>query len=88
MIIKVIEGKWRPFTGHYPANFALDNREVDLPASIATTVKGLSCKANFVCIYWQENSQLGMKSELETTEKDLIMLKSKLHDYAKLVQNN
>jgi len=29
-----------------------------------------------------------MKSELETTEKDLIMLKSKLHDYAKLVQNN
>ena len=85
---QVIEGKWRPFTGHYPANFALDNREVDLPASIATTVKGLSCKANFVCIYWQENSQLGMKSELETTEKDLIMLKSKLHDYAKLVQNN
>lgn len=85
---QIIDGKWRPFTGHYPANFSLDNQAIDLPPSIANTVKGLSCKANFICIYWQENSQLGIKSQLETTEKDLILLKSQLQAYAKLVQNS
>lgn len=89
---QIIDGTWRPYTANYPANFALDNQPTylpeGLPKSIAPFVKALSAKANFICIYWQENIALGDKSALETTEKDLIDLKSYLHKSAERIQQN
>lgn len=86
---QIIEGKWRPFTGNHPANFALDNRPIDLSPSIVPYVKGLSFKANFACIYWQENIAMNVNSnsdKLETTENDLILLKAKLIEYMNVVK--
>lgn len=83
---QIIDGQWRPYTAHHPANFALDNQPIDLPPSIAPSVKGMSFKANFVCLYWQENIGLG-KQTLETTENDLILLKNQLQHYASRVQH-
>lgn len=83
---QIIDGKWRPLTQHYPANFGLDNMPVDFPPSIAPYVKGLIFKANFAGIYWQEN--IGLNSDkLETTENDLILLKTKLEEYMQLIKN-
>lgn len=83
---QIIDGHWRPYTGNHSANFALDNQPLDLPNSIKSTVRGLSFKANFACIYWQETVGIGHHA-LETTENDLILLKSQLQHYANLVQN-
>lgn len=88
---QIIDGHWRPYTGNHPANFALDNFSVknqplELPTSIAPFVKGMSFKANFACIYWLENISIG-KQTLETTENDLIQLKTYLQQSAHLVQN-
>lgn len=88
---QIIDGHWRPYTGNHPANFALDNFSVknqplELPPSITPFVKGMSFKANFACIYWLENIGIG-KQTLETTENDLIQLKTYLQQSAHLVQN-
>ncbi len=87
---QLIDGLLRPCTDNYPANFALDQQPLNLPASIKATVQGLSFKANFACIYWQEtvgiNHGIGNHA-LETTENDLILLKTQLQHYANLVQN-
>lgn len=85
---QVIDGEWRPCDHEFPANFALDKQPIDLPSSIQTNVKGLHCKANFICLYWQENIGLGTQNSLETSENDLIQLKSQLQNYAVLVQNS
>ncbi|MFW2177967.1 MULTISPECIES: hypothetical protein [unclassified Moraxella] len=82
---QLIDGLLRPYTDNNPANFTLDNQPLELPNSIAPFVKGLSFKANFACIYWQENIGLG-KERLETTENDLILLKSQLQQYAQRIQ--
>lgn len=84
---QIIDGQWRPYTGNYPANFALDKQPINLPDSIAPYAKGLSCKANFICLYWQENMAMGDPRHLETTQNDLITLKSQLQQLARLVQN-
>lgn len=87
---QIIDGKWRPFTGNHPANFALDKHAVDLPPSIARYVKGMSFKANFACIYWQENIAMNVKgntAKLETTENDLILLETTLKKYIQMVRS-
>lgn len=84
---QIIDGEWRPYTGNHPANFALDKRPVGLPPSITTGAQGLSAKANFICLYWHENIELGRPANLENREKDLITLKTQLQQLANLVQN-
>lgn len=84
---QIIDGEWRPYTGNYPANFALDKLRVDLPASMLGGAQGLSAKANFICLYWHENIELGRPGNLENREKDLITLKTQLQQLANLVQN-
>lgn len=85
---QIIDNQWRPCEKQFPANFALDKHPIDLPDSIRHNAKGLSFKANFVCLYWDENIGLGQGFPLETTENDLIQLKSQLQNYAMLVQNS
>lgn len=87
---QLIDGQLRPCTDNYPANFALDQQPLELPPSIARTTQGLSFKANFACIYWQETVGINTRHDnlaLETTENDLILLKTQLQHYAHLVQN-
>ncbi len=84
---QVIDGKWRPYTENYTANFALDNEIINLPESIKATVKGLSLKANFICLYWQENIDIISKNNSEQSENILNQLKLHLQEYANKVQN-
>lgn len=85
---QVIDGAWRPMTEQFPANFALDKKTVAFDDKINPTVQGLSCKANFICLYWHENVQMGSKINLENSEKTLNLLKEQLQILADLVQNN
>lgn len=84
---QIIDGKWRPYTERYHPNFTLDKMPVDFPPSITPNILGLSFKANFACIYWKENIGITGENKLETTENDLIQLKTQLHRLAVLVQN-
>lgn len=84
---QIIDGQWRPYTGNHPANFALDKVPVELPDTIESTVQGMSAKANFICIYWKENSSMGNPANLENSEKDLTLLKTQLQHFAQLLQN-
>lgn len=85
---QVINGEWRPMTDNFPANFALDKKLVALGEKITPNVQGLSCKANFICIYWHENVQMGNKANLENSEKALNLLKNELQILADLIQNH
>ncbi|WP_019518816.1 hypothetical protein [Faucicola boevrei] len=85
---QIIDGEWRPMTDNFAANFALDKKVVDFGENITPTVQGLSCKANFICVYWYENGNMGNPAILENTEKDLILLKNTLQNLADLVQNS
>ncbi|ELA08162.1 hypothetical protein MOMA_06361 [Moraxella macacae 0408225] len=85
---QVIDGEWRPMVDNFAPNFALDKQTVDFGNNITPTVQGLSCKANFICLYWHENGRMGNPLALENSEKDLIFLKNQLQTLANLVQNS
>lgn len=84
---QVIDGEWRPMAENFSANFALDKKPVMFDEKINPTVKGLSCKANFICLYWHENVQMGHQANLENSEKILKSLKEQLQILANLVEN-
>lgn len=84
---QIIDDEWRPMTDNFSANFALDKHKAEITPDITPTIQGISCKANFICLYWQENVNMGNKANLEKTEKDLIFLKNELQKIANLVQN-
>lgn len=85
--------RWRQFaqtkelaTNKFLLNNALNGAPIDLPASIAPYVLGLSAQANFMALYWREN--IGASpATLETRTNDLIQLKTDLQRYADLLHN-
>lgn len=79
-------------TSSIAAHYGLDKVALELPATIEPFVKGLTTQANSIIIYWEDIAYVrpvtNPNYRTASVESDLLLLKSRLTQWAKRLQSS